>query len=335
MAEFHTLLCVPNWIGDGIMAMPAVHRFWDLDPDTDFDVLAKPGVAPLWGLHPAVREVHVLHPGLGGMRDAAERLRAHGYALAFVFPNSLRAALIPSWAGIGERVGFARSQGFFLLSRRVKLHPRRERQHQALEYMDLLGVGEEGGDAFDPPRLRLLEADRETARAWMPGGRWVGLLPGAARGPAKRWPPEHFRALAERLLARRDCRVALMGSSAEAALCEQVGHGLGPEILNLAGRTPIPLWAAALERCAAVVCNDSGGMHLASAVGVPVVALYGQTDPARTGPLGRAVLLQRSAVRSRDIARDSAAARNSLASIPPDEVYDATCRVLGEGRGRE
>ncbi len=322
------LVCGPNWIGDGVMAMPALQMFREQTPDCTVSMLVKPAMGVLWAMHPDVDEVLLLPPGLRGIFQAAARLRETTWEAAYVLPNSVRATLPVRLGGIATRIGFARSQGRLLLTHRVAQIEGPERRHQAYEALDLL-LPDCGEQRLPPPRIEVPEADRHEATRLLPGEetRWIGILPGASRGPSKRWPAGHFHALSEQLSREDNTRIVLMGGSAERSLCESVAQGLSPHAVNLAGHTTLSLWAALLERCRVVVCNDSGGMHLAAAVGTPVVALFGQTDPSITGPLGRAEVLQRSTVKSRDIARDSEEARKSLASIPPEQVYEAVRRM--------
>ena len=313
------------------MAMPALQRFREQNPDASIAMLVKPALGPLWAMHPAVDDVLFLGPGLRGIREASSRLRQETWDGAFVLPHSVRAALPPWLAGIPRRTGFQRSQACLLLSTRIRPRLDPKRAHQAFEYMDLLLPDSDEGD-LPSPRIEVPEAERLEAQHCLPekeaATRWVGIMPGAARGPSKRWPAGHFRALAQRLLGEDGIRIVLLGGPGEQALCEEVLRGLGTRAMSLAGRTSLPLWAALLEHCALTVCNDSGGMHLAAAVGTPLIALFGQTDPAVTGPLGPAEILQRSGTRGRDIARDSEEARKSLASIPPEEVYKTALRLL-------
>jgi heptosyltransferase-2 len=164
----------------------------------------------------------------------------------------------------------------------------------------------------------------------------IGFLPGAARGPAKRWPSGHFAELGLRLAGDRACSVVLFGTAAEAEACDDIAAAVGTRATNLAGRSTLQEWAALLAECDVVVTNDSGGMHIAAAVGTPVVAVYGMTDPAVTGPLGsRCTVLQEGGERSRDIARDSQEAIERLASIKPERVYDAVVEYLGATSGEQ
>jgi heptosyltransferase-2 len=323
------LICGLNWIGDSLMAFPAVAALRQREPASALSVLVKPGLAALWRLHPAGLDVLSYEASHRGTFAQGRALRAAGFTRCHVLPNSFRSAWLPFLAGIPERIG--RATGPLrdaLLTRRLPHRPD-DRRHQQFEYFDLLAP--EAAASPAPPHLAL-PAEATAAAEQLLGGRpgpLIGLLPGAARGPAKRWPAEHFIAVGRRFAAE-GAGLAVFGGPAELALCAEVAAGIGPAALDLAGRTPLPVWAAALARCAVVICNDSGGMHLAAAVGTPLVAVYGLTDPARTGPLGRrCTIVQDSAQRARDIARDSQAAQNALAAIAPARVYEAARAWLG------
>jgi heptosyltransferase-2 len=161
----------------------------------------------------------------------------------------------------------------------------------------------------------------------------VGLIPGAARGPSKRWPAEHFAEIGKRLAEDRGASLLIFGAPSEFELCGSVAKRVGTRAQNYAGKTSLPEWAALLKSCDLVVCNDSGGMHLASALGTPVVAVYGMTDPAKTGPLGaNARVIQDEGARARDIAQDSAEAEKRLAALAPARVYDAAANALAAVR---
>jgi heptosyltransferase-2 len=162
----------------------------------------------------------------------------------------------------------------------------------------------------------------------------AGFFPGAARGPAKRWPSEAFVDLGRRLLASQACRILVLGGRQDRAVCGQVAEGIGRGAVNTAGETPLALLAGFLRLCRVVVANDSGGMHLAAAVGARVVGLFGATDPSKTAPLGAGhrVIAARGVAHSRAVPRDADWARKAMASITVDEVYTAAVDVLEDWR---
>lgn len=330
MAADSVLIVSPNWLGDAVMAMPAVQRFHLDRPDIRLVVLAKPGVAALWRMHAAPDAVVELQPGTFATVGAGRLLRREGFREAYILPNSFRSALIPFLAGIPRRRGTAFHARALMVNDRVRLRDLHHAGtvHQTREYMRVLCV-EASGDGLDtgfrPPPGSLFKT-----LGFPPGIVPVGVIPGAARGPAKRWP--HFaEAVRQVIAAHPDVRVLVAGTAGEAALCDTVAAAIGDRALSVAGRTSLPEFASLLGGCRLVLCNDSGGMHLASAAGVPVVAVFGVTDPAATGPIGpNAIVIRPDGVNaSRTIPRDSAKATAALASIPPGRVAAACLTVLG------
>ena len=318
------------------MAMPAVRRWRGAHPATRLVVLAKPGVAPLWESVEGVDEVVRLEPGNRGTFAAGRALRGRGFAEALILPNSFRSALIPWLARIPRRRGTAFHARWFLVNDRVRFTADERRLHQSREDFKIV-CGDTSGDmadtGFKPPRMD----SAALAALGVPtgDGPLVGVVPGAARGPAKRWP--RF-AEAARLVAGSvpGARFATCGGAGEAALCEEVARAIGPAAASVAGKTTLPQFASLLATCDAVLCNDSGGMHLASAAGTPVVAVFGRTDPDKTGPTGpcAAIVRAEGVSVSRRIARDDPAAVAALASIAPERVAEACLRVLGSRSSR-
>lgn len=328
-----------NWIGDAVMSMPALQIYRLEHPDAEIVLLVKPGLVPLWEMHSAPDRILMQN----GSFQTVRRLRRSVYGRAFIFPNSFRSAYLPFAAGVPRRIGPRGHWRRLLLTECIRLGG----GHQQFEYMNILGVQGEP----PPPRLQVshdafrslerklhhltnigrsmtavlqaLEAERADGSRPV-----VTLLPGAARGPSKRWPAEHFIALARRLWKELDAVVVLSGGPDDAAACAQIAAAAGDDVLNLAGQTTLKEWAALLKISDCVVANDSGGMHLAAALGTPVAAIYGQTDPKKTGPLGRHIVLQKSDMQNRRIRRNSEAARHALEGVMPDEVFDAVRGLL-------
>ncbi len=323
-----TLVVGLNWVGDGIMSMPALQAYRASHPNERIVLMVKPAMAALWAMHDAPDEILQLESGLAGARRAAAAIRKAGCSRAFVLPNSFRAALVPFLARVPERIGMPGHARDFMLTQVVRAPLPPGREHQSYEMLSLLAP--ETPDPVEPPKLSVSEDARTTATELLDedGGPWIALIPGAARGPSKQWPREHFEEAGRMLAKELEARFAVLGTPAEVELCEGVARAMGPAAISFAGRTNFGEWAALLERCRVVVANDSGGMHLAAALGTSVVALFGITDPARTGPLGPARILQHAQQRSRDVPRDSEAARLSLASIQPGEVYEAVLQML-------
>ena len=323
-------ICGVNWLGDACMTMPALQAFHRKSPDVKITMLTRPALRPLWEMHPAITETLPLSPTLKSMRQAARELRERQIETVYLFPNSWRSALVPFFAGTANRIGQAGHRRRILLTETTPLSDRAIQGHQQWEYVDILKLKLE---ALPEPQITIPEQIKVTMQASLPPSHdthWVGLLPGAARGPSKQWPKSHFISAAKQLSEKSPCRFVLMGTAAEAELCGEIEAAIGPKALSLAGKTSLQELIAALSLCRTVICNDSGGMHLAATAGTPVVAIYGITDPAKTGPLGAGhkLICAEGISPSRDLPRDSIPARNALQSITPERVVEAVLNTI-------
>lgn len=326
-SDRRVLVVSPGWIGDAIMALPALQLFRREHPGTEITVLAKPGLLPFWELHAAPQQ----RLALQGTWATTLALLRGGFSAAYLLPNSIRSALLPWLAAVPERIGLAGKWRRALLTQIVVASQEEACQHQAWEYAAVLAPGTR---TLPPPQLTIPQTAHEVAARKLDSLRrpLIGVMPGAARGPSKRWPAERFAAAAKLVCAKLGGSVIIMGGSGDGDACAAVADGVGSPALNLAGATTLPEWAALLAQCAVVLCNDSGGMHLAAAVGVPVVAVFGITDPTRTGPLGeRCRVIQRSTVRDRAVPRESAEAVAALAAVTVHDVVTAALELAGNG----
>ena len=284
-----------NWIGDAVMSLPTIWNLRQALPDCARVAVAAPGwSAGLYSLCPAVDEVIDLRVSDGLRRvlagfEAAGRLRGR-FDAALILPNSLASAFAPFLAGIARRWGYRTDCRRPLLTLAAARAADWRRQHTVLYYRPLLealgvpwrgekfGMEVSGGTAESCDRIL-------TERGVEHGRRLVGLSPGAAFGPAKRWPAVRFGAVAAGLAGSEGTQVVVLGSEADGLLALQVVEASGGRAISLAGAFARPeLLAAAISRLAVLVTNDSGPMHIAAALGVPVVALFGPTDERRSGP---------------------------------------------------
>ncbi len=286
------ILFSPNWLGDAVMAVPCVEAIRAHVPSATLAVAARTHLAALYEMVAGVDEALRLERAgrFGGwfsaLRDA-RRLREHRFDVAILLPNSFRSAWIARRAGIPERWGYATDARTKLLTR---TSPPVRGVHQVEYYQRLL----EGlGIAARSPSVRLnVPADaRDWARGtlmacgWKPGDPLVGMAPGAAYGGAKQWPAERFAELAVEL-AQNAVRTVLVGSAGDRAACDEIARiAPGGAAINLCGQTNLRQLAAVVAECRTFVSNDSGAMHLAAAVGVPVVAIFGSTNEKETAPL--------------------------------------------------
>jgi heptosyltransferase-2 len=276
----------PNWLGDAVMALPALADIRRHFADARLTVAARASVASLFALVPGVDAVLTL-PGRGGLagvrtwRLDVTALAGGAFDVALLFPNSWASALVVHRAGIAERWGLATDLRSRLLTRSA---PRpRDAAHQAGYYQALVSaLGIENGPAYARVQVPPDIPNPVSARPY------AVLAPGAAYGSAKQWPPERFAQLAG-LLARNGQTVVLVGSRADAATCLAVrreARGVNDDrLVDMSGRTTLAELTAVLAEASVVVSNDSGAMHLAGAAGAPVVAVFGATNERRTSPL--------------------------------------------------
>jgi heptosyltransferase-2 len=317
------LVFAPNWLGDAVMAVPCLGAIRRHYPRLALAVAARSHLAPLFEMVDGVDEVVRLEPAgrpggwLAAWRDA-RRLRAARFDVAILLPNSFRAAWIARRAGIAERWGYAADLRTRMLTRAV---PRLRGGHQVQYYqrlLDGLGIrsdfdtGHRGSTSSprpepvegrtpdtgrsDLPTVRIdVPGDvRDWARAMLAsrgrkgGDHLVGMAPGAAYGSAKQWPPDRFAQLAIDL-AQAGVTTVLMGSAGDRVACDEIARAAAGGCINLTGATDLRQLAAVMAECRSFVSNDSGAMHLAAAVGVPVVAIFGPTNEHETSPLPIAV----------------------------------------------
>lgn len=289
-----------NWLGDSVITMPAVDSLRRAFPESRITVLARDNLASLWEMNPDVDEVLPFTPSrgfkeMGNRIRRARSLRERAFHTAILFPNSFGAALGPWLAGVPERVGYGGQWRRALLTRPVSRPADLEGKHQSYHYQHLIRTLHPSLPESPPPLPRI-DIPEGMAR-WAEGllaaygirkeeQFTLGLHPGAAFGPAKRWIPERFAASANRILEKRWGGVLLFGGGAEFSLCLRVAPLIRGSVVSLAGRTTLAELAALISRCDLLIANDTGTMHLAGAVGTPVVAVFGSTDPSVTGPLG-------------------------------------------------
>src|SRR6185369_16202750 len=286
-----------NWLGDAVMSLPAIRAIRRIFPHAHIAVVARPWVADLYARETAIDRVipYTAQKGLRAKREFAASLRTQRFDGAILLQNAFDAALMAWLADIPERIGYDRDARGMLLTTRVRVpEPGEIPRHERFYYLELLrraGMLERFAD-LGPIELDGVEAARAAGAAHLSalgfGGPAIGISPGAAYGNAKRWLPERFAEVACQFQGTATT-VLLFGSSAESSLCEQVAEPLrssGLETLNLAGKTTLREFIDLASVCRLFLTNDSGAMHVASALGVPTVAVFGATDDTTTGPTG-------------------------------------------------
>jgi lipopolysaccharide heptosyltransferase II len=276
------LVRAPNWVGDVVLSLPAVRDLRRNFARARLEVLARPSVA---GIYRAVPEVDDVRESQGTRADAvAVRGR---FDAAVLLPNSIASALAVFWAGIPERWGYATDGRGPLLTRRARIPAAIRGRSEVYYYRAMLaGIGLEVSAAPDAS-LACPEAWAARGRALLGAdGPWLGLNPGAFYGTAKRWMPERYAAAADLVSRRAGLKVAILGGPAERPLGEGIAAGMRAPVRVLSGETSLTDLVGVVSRLRLLMTNDSGPMHLAAALGIPVVAVFGSTDWRETAPFG-------------------------------------------------
>jgi heptosyltransferase-2 len=305
-----------NWLGDAVMTTPALQRLREAKPGARITLLTHEKLAGLWHKHPSLDAV-LTFAADESVFSISRRLRAEAFTSAIVLPNSPRSALEIFLAGIPERTGLARPWRNLFLTRTVQPRPgveaMRKRSTEEVQRRIAAGVPREAfpaashhvhdylrivaacGASAEPVTPLLFVSDEEVEavkqRFNLAGGaRLFGMNAGAEYGPAKRWPAERFVEAASELHHETGCRWLLFGGGGDKDLVANLARNLtakigGTNILNLCSETSLRELCAALKSCELLLTNDSGPMHVAAALGTPVVVPFGSTSPELTGPI--------------------------------------------------
>jgi lipopolysaccharide heptosyltransferase II len=335
LKPFRILIRSSNWLGDAIMSVPAIRTIKTGRPDAHVTVTAPLKIAPVWKLVPEVDEVIPLNTNslFHTVRLIKKR---RPFDVAIVFPNSLRVALETWLAGLPRRVGYRGHSRRFLLNQIIPEPPRTgPLEHQSIRYLRIASeCGAETSNTKHPtpnaqvPNLnQTLNVKHQTL---------IGLCPGAEYGPAKRWLPERFAEAAATVSAQLGVQWILFGTKNDAAIGEQIANTLGDHCINRIGQTTLEQLIDELRSCRLLLTNDTGSMHLAALLGVPVVAIFGSTEPRLTGPRGAChTILRRHVECSPCFLRNCPIDFRCMKAISVQEVVDAVLSNLARSTHRK
>ncbi|MGE4560402.1 MAG: lipopolysaccharide heptosyltransferase II, partial [Desulfobulbus sp.] len=298
-----------NWIGDAVMTTPAVRTIRENFPESEITLLAHPWVGDVFRFSPRIDRLLVYekkgrHKGIRGMVQLARELRQERFDCAILLQNAFEAAFITWMAGIPVRAGYTTDGRGLLLTHGVHKTMEAVKKHEVYYYQRImLGLGLRPAvnelELFIPgDQINAVKARVGAMAGFEIGSRpLIGLNPGAAFGPAKRWPAEKYAQLAQLICRDFPAWIVLFGSEADHATCTEIIAQSGtaaPRMLNLAGATSLVEAMALIGECDVFVTNDSGLMHVAAALHTPLVAIFGSTDHVATGPYSdNAVILRK------------------------------------------
>ena len=301
----------PNWVGDAVLSTPALSVLRGKHPKAHVSLLARRNVSDCFLNNPDVDEIITL-PEKNDLSYwlKAFRLRRKKYDKAILFPNSFSSALFLRISGAEEILGYRRDGRGFLLTRAPEPTRKLLMEHQVNYYLHLIERLPDSAELDDigtyiikhkrvsGPEARMAlvwvvtQEEKEEARKFLKENkvksvdRLIGINPGATYGPAKRWFPRSFADVAVKLIDKYSAKILLFGTAQEEEITDEISRYMREKCVNASGKTTLRQLGALLSMCELLITNDSGAMHIATAVKTPVVAIFGSTDPVRTGPWG-------------------------------------------------
>lgn len=339
------LVRVPNWVGDAVMAIPALQALRSSQQDAHISIVARQAVADLFFGQPFADSIfeyghREAHRGLSGRETLVRRLHNAKFDAAVLFQNAFDAAWLAWRAGIPERIGYARDGRSLLLTDAVAVPKEGEiPRHESHYYLELLrraGWIESRGE-IAPIQLSIPRTAREAAetvlrKAGARNGAWrCAIAPGASYGAAKCWPAERFASLADRLISECDADVIFFGTAGEKEMSARILSSMKSRAISLVGETSMRELAALFSACSIFIGNDSGAMHVAAAAGLPVIAIFGSTDPEGTRPMTPQFTLIREPVScSPCFLRQCPVDHRCMTRIAVDSVFSAAQRARME-----
>lgn len=333
------LVRMPNWLGDAVMATPILEDIKKYYPEASLTAMCQTNVGMLLTHDPNINEIFSYKRPSGWIHrrhhlEIIESLRKGDFDLGVLLTNSFSSAWW-FWRGrVNNRLGFACNMRSWMLDKAVPFPAARETQHLVVTYKALLqplGIPVSTtptrlyltNDEIDDAKELLRRYDIEVGRHTV-----VGINPGAAYGSAKCWLPERFEEVTRRLLDNPDVRVVYFGDSAGAPLVHQICEKLPDRVVNLAGKTSLRELMALIRCCSGFLTNDSGPMHIAAALGTPLLALFGSTSAVKTGPYPKGKVIHKHVSCSPCYKRVCPIDFRCMKGIGTDEVYSEMIKVL-------
>jgi heptosyltransferase-2 len=331
---------MPNWIGDFVMGIPILHDLRHAFPDAQISALTPTHLSSILNKDPHLNHVigfsrdRRFSPKNSDGSSLIREIRKEKYDIGLLLTNSFSSALHFYLGGVSKRIGFYDSSRRYLLNKGVPFPERRKEQHLVTTYKMLL-ASLDIEISETRPELFLSDQEIKAAREKIPAGKKViGINPGAAYGSAKCWIPERFREVARDLLSQDPDRIVLFfGDNGTKELVDRICHKLGNRVINLAGKTSLRELMAFIKISDVFLTNDSGPMHIAAALRVPLVALFGSTNSTVTGPYLNGSVIQKAVSCSPCFKRTCPTDFRCMKQIRSDEVIQILEKVLAKEEG--
>lgn len=283
----------PNWIGDAVLATPFIKALRAKFPYAYIAVLSKPWVYDIWKANTYIDEIiEYKNTSSAGFLKIVKEIKNKKFDTSIILPKSFSSALMMFLAGVNERVGFATEGRGFLLNKKAAFANEKRLNHMLEEFID---IGREIGLEFkDKEPYISIDKDDEIhgelillSNGVSSRDKIVGVCPAAAYGPAKRWFLERFIEASRKIIKKHHVKILLFGSKAEADLIKKIKDNIEKDAIALAGQVSLGEMCAILKKCRFVLTNDTGPMHVAAALKIPTISIFGSSSPAWTSPIGK------------------------------------------------
>ena len=328
-----------NWIGDAVMTIPALRRLRAIYPDAEIALHTRPWAEGVFRDGDFIDEIIAIEgrASIKSVMEQARDLRARGFDLAVLFPNSFESALVARLAQIPSRIGYATEQRGFLLTERIEVPAWKHEKHESEYYLNLVERFTDTTDSHivEDPALQVSVERRMDARKLLvasgtgEGRRVVGIGAGSTNSLAKRWPAVNFARLADLLSDEKDCEIVLLGAENERDVSTSVRAASHSELIDLTGDTDLGTATAILSELDLFVSNDMGLAHISAAAGTPTIIIFGPTNENTTRPLGRSVEIIREPVEcSPCMLRECPIDHRCMIRITAERVFESASKML-------
>ena len=325
----------PNWVGDAVLSIPALKAVRAHFPESEITLLVRPWVAGLFTSAPFIDKVWTepKPSGIGDWTRITRDIRNFGFDLALLLPNSFESALMMFLARVPQRVGYATDGRTWMLTSSIT--PPEDSRHQVQYYLDL-AKALQAGVSTPSIEIEATAEERATARRLLQEEgisateSFLVLNPGAAYGSAKRWHEDRFASVADVLAKEMKLSVAIIGSEGERPVAELIRKQMQSRTAVLSGRTSLESLIGVLAEASLMITNDSGPMHIAAALGVPTVAVFGSTDERVTSPVGPRTRVVKSSVEcSPCLLRECPIDHRCMNRVTVEDVCRAAREIVG------
>jgi heptosyltransferase-2 len=333
----------PTWVGDAVMSLPALHELRRIFPDAHLAVAAPPGTADIFLDSDLVNDVLVqARGGLLSTFSQTGEWRQRQFDLAVIFQNSFGSAAVASLARVPTRIGYATERRGFLLTHPLTVPEWKDQKHESLYYLNIVAelarllLGTSTVNTTEPQfALRVSEERKKGARQLLHDrgadlSKPIALLcPGSINSRAKRWPPERYAALADRL-AQAGMAVALIGSPGELSVSEEVAVHATSSPLMLTGKTTVAEAVAIISIAGVLITNDTGPAHIGAALKTRTIVIFGPTNPLTTYPMSpNAEIIRHPPDCAPCMLRDCPIDHRCMTAISPEEVFERAVAQIG------